>query len=505
MKHCVVRMEDISFPSKVDIHLEHIRVDIYAGEVTGIMGLNASEREAFTAVLSGWKQAEKGVFSIEGERFNAAHAEKKLRRIAAYMGPEEVLTSYLSIADNLFVLGQREKGKGWRRWFVDEEENRRKAAEYLAIAQIQAHPDALVNTLSAEEKQRLEFVRAVLRGVKLIVCNSPLNRSELVANERAFKELLQYARTRGIAVVMMFSNIDRMIRFCDHVVVVRGGMTVYRCDRDRFDRVELSRIVAGETLAMQECEPAVACGRAVLEIRNVSADRFLLRHFSMRVRSGEIVGVVCANEEWNERFMSFLQGEYPVLQGSILRNAKVIEPGLLRRTCTKENKACFVIGNKDFGLHENLSIMDNLLLLVGERLARLPLHFLGDDAYDFACNLCLSEKIITQKEQIVQPISILTQEQKLRLTGERLKLFRPDLCVMMGVEETDFALQAGFAQLCRELTRQGSGVLLLATQMQGIADICGQILLVRNGRVLRRLDRSQFGQTDTAELYRELE
>lgn len=506
MKYTIVRFEDVSCHVASDVQMNHLWFEIYAGEVMGIIGLSAAERAEITAILSGRKSAAGGRFLINGEFYNAEQTAERLRRIAAYIGPEEVLTDQLSIADNLCVLGRKTQGKGWRRWFVDAENNRRQTAEYLAIAQIKAHPDDPVSSLSAEEKQRLEFIRAIALGARMIVCNSPLNRSELVANEPAFRALCDYARAGGVAVVMVFSNVDRMMRLCDAAVMLRGGMTVCRRERKSFNHSEILHQIMG--VSVQQSEPEVQRTPpygSTLELRGVTAEGFLLRDFSLRVRSGEIIGAICVNDEWNDGFLKFLQGAYPIRQGSVLRNGKMVSQEFLNRVCTDDNRVSFIVGNNNFGLHNNMSILDNLLLPVQSRLAHSPLRLLGDDSYEFGKKICLQNSIVNAEKELDKPVDALSQSQKLRLIEARLRLFHPDLCVMLGVEESVPELSAEIYRICRGLAAVGTGLLLVSTRPYWLRGVCDKILMIRNGRVMHRISRAQFDSINTTQIYRELE
>lgn len=480
-----LRADHISGPLFSDVWL-----DVRAGEVTGVIGLDADGKAALTAILSGRQQADDGTIYLQGDRLDPKQAMVRLKKKASYVGPDEVLANQLSIADNLFVLGRPMHGKGIQSFFVDDWENELRALEYLELAKLSVPPNTPVGALNDDERHRLEFLRALISQTPLIIFNCPLKRGELVSDEMAFQTLLDYARGCGIGVVMMFNNVDRLIRLCDRAVLVRNGRTVCLCEKKEMDRIKMMRILDGSQPFFPASRIRPTFGTAVLDIQQaVTADGYC-NGFSFCLHQGEIAGIVCADDGWNSWFVDLLQGKYVLDGGRILRNGKPASSALLQKMCTQENRAFFIIGSEHLGLLQHMTAVDNLLAPIHSRIG-LPFQLISSDVREFAKRICVENGIVSDLQSINEPIASFPLEKKMRIWMERARLYRPDLCVLFGMQqEIDPMMRQLIRDFTQELAAEGAGVLMLSTQkwpMQAEADT---LVFVENGKVKRKIESS---------------
>lgn len=484
MKHFLMRTERLRAMKGNTVLFSDVWLNAVAGEVTGVIGLDAEGKSALTAILSGRREADGGTLFLHGERLCPRQAADRLRQAVCYVGPEDVLSDHLSLADNLFVLGQKRPDRGPFRWIVNDAENRQRALEYLSLAQLERSPNTPVGQLTADERHRIEFLRALIRGTPLIVFNTPLKRAELVANEPAFRALLNHARSCGIGIVMMFNNVDRLMRLCDRAAIVRGGRTVCLCEKQDFDRSHLLQLLHGSYPSMPVPHAAAsAAQKTVLALQNAVTADGNLDGFSCRIHSGEIVGIVCADDEWNGWFADLLQGKHPLLRGQILRHDVPVASEDLLHPLNKTSRAFFVIGSENLGLLQHMNALDNLLLPIQDRVGGL-LHWIGNDVQNHMLHLCMEGGIVSNPADALLPVESLSTEQKLRIWMARARLCHPDLCVFLGIqEENDPVLRELIHCFAKELAASGTAVLMLSTQKYPMSEAASRLLIVENGKV----------------------
>lgn len=454
-------------------------LQVAAGKVTGVIGLDTEGKSALTAILSGRRKPDGGRLYFNGGLLCPEQTADCLKQVVRYMGPEEILANQLSLADNLFVLGREPVGRGLRRWLVDDLENRRRARDYLALAGLSHGPETLAGSLNADEKQRVEFLRALLQEPSVIVCNTPLKRSELVADEDAFRVLLDYARACGIGVVMMFNNVDRLIRLCDYAALVRSGHTVCLCEKQEFEKARLLKMLGWNVTKTPQCA-AGPLEQAVLEFQDASTRDGSLDGFSLQVHQGEAVGIICPDDEWIEWFVDMMQGKYPLHGGRVLRCGK---PANLQQLYGGDGCTFIITGSETMGLLPHMSAMDNLLLPLQNRI-RTPWFWIGDDIRTYFLRLCMENRILSGLTEFSLPVGDLSAEKKLRIWMVRAQLYHPDLCIFLGLqEENNPVLKKMLLSFTRQLTESGAAALLLSTHKLPISEAANRLLFVKNGRV----------------------
>lgn len=482
MSHFLLRAQHLSAQKRGNGLFSDLWLQVAAGKVTGVIGLDTEGKSALTAILSGRQKPDGGRLYFNGKLLCPEQAADCLKRAVRYMGPEEILADQLSLADNLFVLGRKPAGKGLRRWFADDLENRRRARDYLALAGLPHAPETLAGSLNADEKQRAEFLRALLQEPSIIVCNTPLKRSELVADEDAFRILLDYARACGIGVVMMFNNVDRLMRLCDYAVVVRNGHTVCLCEKREFEKARLLKML-GWNITVIPQRAAAPLEQAVLEFQNASTKDGSLDGFSLRIHKGESVGIICPDDEWIEWFVEMAQGKYPLCAGRILRCGRPASPASLRQVYSGDHCTFIITGSENMGLLQHMSASDNLLLPLQNRI-RTPWFWIGDDIQTYFLRLCMENQILSGPAESDLPVENLSAEKKLRIWMVRAQLYHPDLCIFLGLqEENNPVLKKLLLSFIRQLTGSGAAVLMLSTQKSPMSEAACRLLFVKNGRM----------------------
>ena len=308
---------------------------------------------------------------------------------------------------------------------------------------------------------------------------------------------------------MMLNSIDNLIRFCDHASVIRSGRTVRMMRRSDFDLLQIRQLLGEETQSRlkrrdnslrtrAEWSEAAAGAelpgnkqtsvnrqkRCVLELHDVSTEKNVLSHFNLQVYAGEAAGVVSRDDEWNGWFADFLSGAYEWTQGAVLRNGISVQRGFLQAFATDRNRTLILHSEENLNLLPLMSMLDNVLLPVQNRIGHLLLPT-GEDIKTYIINELQTCGLITSPKEAELPVAALSMEQKLRIWQVRARLFRPELVILSGLYDS-FAgpsLQL-LDTFVRELSEAGAGVLLIAASSNRLPGVADTICLVRDGTII---------------------
>ena len=497
----LLRLENVEYRNKRENQrvLSDISLGVRGGEVCGIIGVDQYKRNILSKILSGIIKADSGRFYFNGEQSTVSQAAVKLGQIARYCGATEQLLPALTISDSIVTFNSPSA----KSFFVKDKHNKQIAAEYLKLAMIDASPADHLNQLTQEERQRLEIIRGIAGNAKILILDAPLGRSELISNENAFVTVLNHARERGIAIIMMFSNLDRMMNICDSSVVIRDGRTVKRYNKEEFDRDSFLKALVSPNVPLKPITRYKYMGdpHEVLLLKNICSSGIRAMNFNLSVHRGEIVGLVSANDEWNGNIQQLLMGLHPIESGTIYRGGIAVDRKYLSKICTRQNRSCFVEGLGGPSLHMNMSMEDNLIISSLDRLTCGPLGFIGKDAYRFAQKYSIKRGLAKNRKDVKILAESLSVDQRIQLLMEKIKVFNPDLCVFLGVmENTDFEQRQIFREKCISLAKQGTGVLFISTGYEELIPICDRLEIMKDGKNSLTLVREDFFNQDVTKI-----
>ena len=126
-----------------------------------------------------------------------------------------------------------------------------------------------VGSLSIAEQQRVEIVKVLVGGARILILDEPT----AVLTDQELERLLNTIRAlaaRGTAVVLVTHKLNDVLAFADRVTVMRGGRTVATADPREVSAAELTRLVVGTTI-VDEREPSAAIGEPVLQVSDLRA------------------------------------------------------------------------------------------------------------------------------------------------------------------------------------------------------------------------------------------
>lgn len=218
----LVEMRDISISFGGIKAVDHVTVDLYPGEVVGLLGHNGAGKSTLIKCLSGAYQADSGDIFVNGEK-----VEIKNPRDARALNIETIyqtlaLADNLDAASNLFLGRELVTPLG----FVDdgkmEAETRKIMARLNPNFRKFAEP---VRALSGGQRQSVAIARAVYFNAKILIMDEPTaalgpHETQMVA------ELVQELKRQGLGIFLIEHDIHAVMQLCDRAVVMKNGVRV---------------------------------------------------------------------------------------------------------------------------------------------------------------------------------------------------------------------------------------------------------------------------------------
>jgi ABC-type uncharacterized transport system ATPase subunit len=283
----VVRLTGITkrFPGVVAN--SDVNLTVRAGEVHAVCGENGAGKSTLMKILYGMQPPDEGEIEVSGGK---VHFRSPLDAIRAGIGMVHqhfMLADNLTVAENVLLGAENLHGIG--------RAAKTRLKELFEQVGLRAQPDTLVEHLGVAERQRVEIVKVLYRGAKIVILDEPT--AVLVPQEvDALFATVREMRRQGFTFIFISHKLDEVRAIADTVTVIRRGTTVGTTDPKKISSRELAEMMVGSELPSPETRESTVTDRDVLRVTELrldaeGSDRAVLDHVSFRVRAGEVLGI----------------------------------------------------------------------------------------------------------------------------------------------------------------------------------------------------------------------
>ena len=298
---------------------DNISLNLARGEVLGVLGENGAGKSTLVSILFGHYLADSGNIDVFGQPLPAGDPKASL---AAGIG---MVHQHFTLADNLSVLDNIMLGSEplWQ-VFSRRSASRAKLLDVANKFGLDVQPDALVATLSVGERQRVEILKALFRGAKILILDEPtavLTPQESLGLFATLDKLVAL----GLSVIFISHKLPEVLRVCQRVAVLRAGRLVATLDAATTTENQLAQAMVGQTVKSLVVHRAEKAGAVVCELSAVSAGppgRNRMSNVNLALRAGEIVAIAGVSGNGQGALADLLCGMLTPTSGRISLHGK---------------------------------------------------------------------------------------------------------------------------------------------------------------------------------------
>lgn len=300
--------------------LDRVTLAFRAGEIHALLGANGAGKSTLVKVLSGAISPTSGRLVIDGVPENSLTPRSAAEAGIRTIHQEFTLVPHLNVADNLF-LGREPR----RRGLLDRSAMNKRAAQVLKELGTRFGPKVLVRELSVADQQLVEIAKAVVDGhAKLLIMDEPT--SGLAPREvESLFQLMRKLVSRGVGIIYISHRIDEVLAVSDRATVLRDGKASLSLERNQLDARTLANAIVGRELVRSaKSESSIdKTALPVLELSDVSNE--YLKHISLAVRPGEILGVFGLVGSGRTRLARMIVGLDPSRSGEVRLGGSLVQ------------------------------------------------------------------------------------------------------------------------------------------------------------------------------------
>ncbi|QHI97117.1 ATP-binding cassette domain-containing protein [Xylophilus rhododendri] len=309
---------------------DDISLTLQAGEVLALLGENGAGKSTLMSILFGHYTADAGEIEVFGQPLPPGQPRAAL---AAGIG---MVHQHFALADNLNVLDNVILGTEplWRLSSA-RQAARARLQDVARRFGLPVDADARVGTLSVGERQRVEILKALYRGARILILDEPTAVLTPQESESLFATLALLV-AEGLSVIFISHKLAEVLRVAQRLVVLRAGRVVAEAPSAGTSAAQLADWMVGRAVAMPQRAVSIKRGATVCELKSVRTEgspRDRLRGVSLALGASEIVAVAGVSGNGQGALADLLCGTRRRVAGTATLSGRVLraDPATLVR------------------------------------------------------------------------------------------------------------------------------------------------------------------------------
>jgi simple sugar transport system ATP-binding protein len=465
--------------------------DLQPGEIHALLGENGAGKTTLCSILAGLYRPDGGEILVEGTPRSFHSPRDALAAGVGMVYQHFRLVDTFTVAENL-VLGHPDAGVR-----LSGKQLERDAAALCERFGIAVDVRARIWELSVGEQQRVEILKLLHRGVRILILDEPT--AVLTPQEsQALFRTLRSMRDEGRSVVFVSHKLPEVLEVSERVTVLRAGRRVGQMPTIEADPAVLARLMVGRDLPRPERAGAGERGLSApvaLDVQGLRArgDRgsWAVRGVDIQLVAGEILGIAGVAGNGQRELAEALAGLRPTHAGRVMLNGRdVTRASALDRI---RRGLGFVPEDRlGMGLASGLPLEENLVLKSyrTRKFSRGP--FVSWRAVR-AWSGELAEHFDIRGVRDGLPVSLLSGGNLQRAILARELSQRPHVLIAASpTRGLDVGATESVRRLLAEQRAQGTGVLLVSEDLEELRALADRILVMYEGRIVGETSREDF-------------
>ncbi|MGN9810193.1 sugar ABC transporter ATP-binding protein [Micromonospora sp. BQ11] len=462
--------------------LRDVAFSAYRGKVNVLVGENGAGKSTLMKILSGAEQPTSGDVVLDGRPVRLAGPRDAIAAGIGIIHQELALFPNLSITENMFAGRELRRA----RHFVDRAGQRRRTREVLRRLGLDVDPSTAVEELPIGQRQLVEIGRALLEDARILIMDEPTSALSNHEVDVLF-DVMADLRDHDVTVIYISHKLDEFRRIGDYVTVLRDGRLVAHEPMTNTDTEWIVRQMVGRDPELLFPHNSSDPGDVLLDVRNLStrgASGPVVHDVSFQVRAGEVVGIYGLMGAGRTELVECLMGLRPAVQGHVVvRGRPAADPTVRGRLAA--GLALVPEDRQRDGLIQTMSVRDNILLSIFDRLSRAGL--LRRASERSVATGKISELAI-KTPALTTPVTSLSGGNQQKVVLARALLTEPTVLLLdEPTRGIDVGAKSQIAALMSELTTAGFGVLFTSSELAEVIAMADRVLVMARGRITAEL------------------
>ena len=462
---------------------------LHKGEIHALLGENGAGKSTLMKILYGLYQADSGTIRVNGQEVQIREPNDALRLGIGMVHQHFMLIQQFTVAENL-VLGAEPRRRGI---FLDMDTAVAKVKEVSEQYGLAIDPTARITDISVGMQQRVEILKALLRGADILVLDEPT----AVLTPQEVSELFVIMRNltaRGKSIIFITHKLKEVMGISEHVTVIRRGRVVGALETAKTSVDELATLMVGRDVELVVEKGPPKPGADVLTIENLQVldARKLpsVRGVSLSVKSGEILGIAGVDGNGQTELVEAITGMRRATAGKVTLAGKDVTNSEPRRLF--ESGVVHIPADRHrHGLVLDFTVAENMVLQTYYRPPFSSKSRLNWETIKREARRLIDQFDIRTPGEDVNASSLSGGNQQKVIVARELSR-QPELVV---AAQPTRGLDVGAIEFVHrklvEARDAGKAVLLVSLELDEILALSDRIAVMYEGEIVGVLEREQ--------------
>ena len=478
----VVQMKGITkvYPNGIAAN-QGVDFNVKRGEIHALMGENGAGKSTLMKMLFGLEQPTEGEIYVNGEKVSLTSPTAAISKGIGMVHQHFMLVPNLTVAENM-VLGMEPKHKGM---FMDYKKAVEITEEYAKKYNLHVDPNAKVRDIPVGMKQKVEILKALVRGAKILILDEPTAVLTTQETEELFKELI-HLKEQGYTMIFISHKLHEIKQITDRLTIMRSGKSMGVYQTADISKEEISRLMVGRDVILTVEKDQAQPTDVVLRVRDLEYtnewNKKMLNKLSFDVRKGEILGIAGVEGNGQRELVDMLFNLNTPDSGTATVNGQSVI-GQPQRKIRDLGVSLIPEDRMTFGMAGTATIEENLM---------------SDHSADKKYNngpLFNMKKMHEDSDQLIKDYKVLCKSRNQQvgmLSGGNIQKvvvareFSADPILIIADQPTR-GIDVGATEFIRkklvELSRAGASVLLVSADLNEVMELSDSLIIMYNGGI----------------------
>ena len=488
-----IELVDITkrFPGVVANDRVNLRVE--AGEIHAIVGENGAGKSTLMKILYGMQPPDEGRMLVNGNEVHFASPGDAIEMGIGMVHQHFMLADNLTVLENV-ILGS-EPVKSLDR--IDFDDARAHLEQVGRAYGLDVHPDELVESLEVGERQRIEIIKVLYRGAKILILDEPT--AVLVPQEvEALFDNLRELKATGSTILFIDHKLMEVLEIADSITVLRQGQTVATVKPEDVTPADLAELMVGSELPTPDTTESTVTTDVALSISGLTVfqgGRQVVENASLTVHRGEIVGIAGVEGNGQAELIGAIIGTEQPESGSI----RLIGDDITRWSVRERREAGIGYVPQDRhveGLLLHSPLWENAALGHQTQAPYSKGWWIDRKGSRQRTEEIRAEFNVKTPSVDVAAYALSGGNQQKLIIGREMTSDPKVLIAAHPTRGIDVGAQAAVWQSIREARSAGLATLLISADLDELIGLSDTILVMFHGRIVARLDPSKVTPRD---------
>ena len=472
--------------------LDRVDFEVRAGEVHALLGENGAGKTTLMNVLSGLYRADAGHIWLGEHRVTIASPRDAVRHRIGMVHQHFELIPTLTGLENVVI------GREGRAWWLSSDRPTRDVAALGHRFGFDVDLSVPVGRLSIADQQKIEILKAIYRGVDVLILDEPTTVLTPQESDRLL-EAVRAMATEGLSVVFISHKFREVLDHSHRITVMRAGRAAGTVDTSAVAEDDLVTMMIGERLprvdppAPRQIDDAVVLRVDGVTVTGRGAEP-VVRQAICSVARGEIVGIAGVAGNGQRELAEAIVGIRTVAGGRIeVGGRDVTRASIAERI--RQGLLYIPEDRMTDGILAGMSVAENLALGVHAFVFRDPLAYRPSAVDAMASDPIRRYRIAAAHPSM--PAGVLSggNIQKI-LVARALRLAELSGGALLLAHNPTRGLDVRTTEFVRrclvEASRTRGGILLISSDLDELIQLCHRILVMFRGAIVADLPAEAF-------------